>query len=350
MDEMPARVQHPGGTVEPASRAAVARAVARTLEDQMAARFELRDPFAEVTYRTRTFDEMVAKADHLGATRFNAIDEQGQRTPVVKVNGTWRAPETPQRAQPEATPSAKVVALTPASPAPANLQRIEADAERAALLARLQVALNERYIIKRASVALGQQPIAGHTEYRFRGDTSRVAFTETALKLSTDTNSPSVARSMVDVAETRNWQSLRVSGHDDFKRLVWLEATVRGVKAIGYEPVAGDLELLRKEREARQINCIEGSAPTTPTTKSSTRGSGTRKTVLAALDAVLVAQRVTEPKREAIMAAAAEQLNRRLANGEVHKVRVYDKSAPSRRSVTPTIPEPQRNREPSQVR
>ena len=91
MDEMPARDQQPGGTVEPTSRAAVAKAVARALENQMAARFELRDPFAEVTYRTRTFDEMVAKADQLGAVRFSAIDEQGQRTPVVKVAVTRSA-------------------------------------------------------------------------------------------------------------------------------------------------------------------------------------------------------------------------------------------------------------------
>ena len=114
----------------------------------------------------------------------------------------------------------------------------------------------ERYIIKRAPVTVGDVTI-GRTEYRFRGDTSRVAFTESTFRLATDTNSPSVARSMVDVAEARNWQALRVSGNEDFKRMVWLEASVRGVKTLGYEPNPGDLEVLKREREARLVNRIE---------------------------------------------------------------------------------------------
>ena len=36
-------------------------------------RSELRDPFAEVTYRVDSFAEMVTKADQLGATRFHSV-------------------------------------------------------------------------------------------------------------------------------------------------------------------------------------------------------------------------------------------------------------------------------------
>src|SRR5207244_12697011 len=131
----------------------------------------------------------------------------------------------------------------------------DAQAERAALVARLEAALTDRYIIKRAPVTVGHATI-GHTEYRFRGDPSRVAFTESTFRLATDTNSPSVARSMVDVAEARNWKALRVSGHEEFRRLVWFEASLRGVKTIGYEPMPSDLAWLRSERETRQANRI----------------------------------------------------------------------------------------------
>jgi hypothetical protein len=122
------------------------------------------------------------------------------------------------------------------------------------------------------------------------------------------------------------------------------------VKTIGYEPVAGDVELLRKEREARQVNRIEptatASAPAPASAaKASARGSGNRKTVLAAIEAVLVAQRVPETRRDAIMAAAAENLAKRLAAGEVHKVKLYDKAAPQQRTVATPMPEPQRGRE-----
>src|SRR5690606_32411105 len=124
------------------------------------------------------------------------------------------------------------------------------------------------------------------------------------------TNSPSVARSMIDVAEARNWQSLRITGSDDFRRLVWLEAAARGVKTLGYEPNPADLERLKVERELRQINRIEpnrdASAPqaASNTDKPSARGGGGRKTVLAAIEAILVANRVPDKRREAVMAAA----------------------------------------------
>ncbi|MEO8038207.1 MAG: LPD7 domain-containing protein [Betaproteobacteria bacterium] len=132
---------------------------------------------------------------------------------------------------------------------------IDAQAERAALVARLESALMDRCIIKRAPVTTGDVTI-GRTEYRFQGDTSRAAFAEPIFRLATDTNSPSVARSMIDVAEARNWKALRFSGNEDFKRMVWLEASVPGVKTLGYEPNPGDLEALKREREARLVNRI----------------------------------------------------------------------------------------------
>ena len=202
--------------------------------------------------------------------------EDGKRTIVEKVGDEWRrgrqlpaAPERPLDPTPirdevreaEAKITAAAHDKAKASPQPEHVDakavaRIDAQAERAALIARLETALLERYVIKRAPLTVGDMTI-GRTEYRFRGDTSRVAFTESTFRLATDTNSPSVARSMVDVAEARNWKALRVSGNEDFKRMVWLEASVRGVKTLGYEPNPGDLEVLKREREARLVNRIE---------------------------------------------------------------------------------------------
>jgi hypothetical protein len=344
-----------GGTVEPSNRKAAAQTTPSAPTPSEGPRFELRDATTDLIYHAKTFDEMAGKADRVGALRFTAIDEQGQRSFVHKVDGVWQRPLEPKAPAPQREPAAataKVVSLTPATSPETSREaapsaRIDAAAERAALVARLEAALSERYVIKRAMVTVGDRPI-GQTEYRFRGDTSRVAFTESAFRLSTDTNSPSVARSMVDVAEARHWQSLRVSGHEDFRRMVWLEASLRGVKTIGYEPVAGDQELLRKEREARQVNRIEPTADAAApagTSKGSARGSGGRKTVLAAIEAVLVAQRVPEKRREAIMTAAADNLAKRLAAGEVHKVKVFDKAAPQQRPVVRPTPEPQRVQE-----
>jgi hypothetical protein len=394
----PSPVNAHGGTVEPANRASVARARLQALGDLPGERYELRDPFAEVTYRAYSLPEMTAQAERLGSSRFTAIDAQGRRTTVNKVDGTWqRGPQRPPQPERPAmmdqdrdepgpsrgsapepakptTPSPQPAPREPGTQGPASFPKQDSQAERAAQVAQLEAALAERYLIKRAPVTVGDVTI-GRTEYRFRGDTSRVAFTESTFRLATDTNSPSVARSMVDVAQARNWRALRVSGNEDFRRMVWLEASVRGVKTLGYEPNHGDLEVLRKERDARLVNRIEPApsdgpasrsdtskshtvqAPLTPQTtpnpppalteKNSARGGG-RKAVLAAIEAVLIAKQVPQKQREAVMAAAGEKLAQRVRGGQMSslpKVKVYDKAAPSQRPVVAPTPEVQRSRE-----
>lgn len=356
-----------GGTVEPANHAAVAKDKFQKPLNFIGERFELRDPFAEVTYRAKALEDIVVKATQLGATRFTAIAEDGQRTPVVKIGSQW------QRGAPLPVRSERPLDLGPANgdhpgepagqarqtreatqkaepPDTKALAKIESDAERAALVARLETALKERYIIKNAPVTIGEVRI-GHTEYRFRGDSSRIAFTESTFRLSTDTNSPSVARSMVDVAQARNWKGLRASGNEDFRRLVWLEASVRGVKAIGYEPNPADLDVLRREQQVRQTNRItptkeQGATGAVPSgEKATARGGGGRKAVVAAIEAVLVAKGVPEAKRDAVLAAATEQLAQRTRQGQTPKVKVYDKTAqPQRTTLLPTT-EPNRTRD-----
>ncbi len=357
-----AQPQRAGGTVEPANRAAVAKEKFQTPQDFSGERFELRDPFAEVTYRAKTLAEITTQADQIGSQRVTAVAEDGQRTPVTKVGTQWQRGE-PLPAQPERPldpgPAKGDLADTQPTPKPQAqpeqvdakaLAKIESDAERAALVSRLEAALKDRYIIKNAPVSIGAVKI-GHTEYRFRGDSSRVAFTESTFKLATDTNSPSVARSMVDVAQARNWKGLRVSGSEDFRRLVWLEASVRGVKAIGYEPNPADLDVLRREQQARQTNRIEptrqaeSQPPASSTDKPSARGSGGRKAVVAAIEAILVAKGVPEAKRAAVLEAANEKLAQRLRAGITPKVKIYDKAAEPQRTPTMPLPEQARARD-----
>ncbi|MBL8388628.1 MAG: hypothetical protein JNK17_10470 [Hydrogenophaga sp.] len=361
-----------GGTVEPVDRAAIAIRTFQTPEREPGERYELRDPFAELTYRTNRYEDMVAKADQLGANRFVVVDVRGQKSFIHKIDGQWQRDQAPDVQPPTTDPQAKTTnpetvrqpaeskiipmpakdkgVKAPEASSPQASARIDAQAEREALVARLESALMDRYIIKRAPVTLGDVSI-GLTEYRFRGDTSRIAFTESTFRLATDTNSPSVARSMVDVAEARNWHSLRITGSEDFRRLVWLEAAARGVKTLGYEPNPADLDRLKVEREQRLSNRIEPAREASTAQdantadKPSSRGGGGRKTVLAAIEAILVANRIPEKRREAIMVAAAEKLAQRTRDGLVHKVKVYDKSAPSQRPVVTPRQEPQHSRE-----
>jgi len=203
----------------------------------------------------------------------------------------------------------------------------QAQTDRVARVARLEEVLRDRYVIRRAPAAEGPLSV-GHAEYRFRGAPSRIAFTESTFRLVTDTDNPSVARSMVDIAQARNWRGLRISGSEDFRRLVWLEATARGIRAVGYEPGPADREMLRRAQQADKARRIEPSrdgagAASTPGGKPSSRGGG-RRTVVAAIEAILVARGVPEAKRNAVLAAATEKLAQRASRGQVSRVRLYD--------------------------
>jgi hypothetical protein len=263
----------------------------------------------------------------------------------MKIQGSWQRAETPEPTRAEQPPlrDTNVVPLSTKEAAPT--QPPPRDAERTQ---QLRDALNDRYDIRRWSMQLGDVMV-GRTDYRYRGDTTRVAFTETARQLVTDTNNPSVARSMVDVAEARRWKALQIKGSEEFRRTVWLEVSLRGIKAHGYEPTHEDQQLLQREREARQINRIEPARQVDTLSanggKSSARGNGGRKAVIAALEAVLVSRRVPLKTRERVLAAAAENLAQRVRSGQVHKVKVFDRAAPSQRPTVVRMPEPQRARE-----
>ena len=67
----------PGGTVEPANRATIAKEIFQTPTEVPAERYELRDPFADVTYRSNSILEIVEKAHQLGSNRFVAVGADG---------------------------------------------------------------------------------------------------------------------------------------------------------------------------------------------------------------------------------------------------------------------------------
>jgi putative DNA primase/helicase len=61
---------------------------------------------------------------------------------------------------------------------------------------------------------------------------------------------------MVELAQAKGWARLNVRGTKEFKRAVWLEASLRGLELRGFDPAPVDLQRLaetRQERERRQV-------------------------------------------------------------------------------------------------
>lgn len=98
----------------------------------------------------------------------------------------------------------------------------------------------------------------GQGDYFFKDRDHDLAFSDVGPRLKTATNDPQVIESMVAMALTKGWTTLKVRGSTEFKAQVWLAAQMVGLAVEGYRPTAKDYALLRHARESLQKNEIEG--------------------------------------------------------------------------------------------
>jgi hypothetical protein len=82
--------------------------------------------------------------------------------------------------------------------------------------------------------------------YRFSGE---VAFHDDGNKLYTRKTDANIAVAMMKVAEAKGWKSIKVNGHPDFKREVWMEASLKGIAVKGFSPSDKDLAALEERRQ-----------------------------------------------------------------------------------------------------
>lgn len=96
-------------------------------------------------------------------------------------------------------------------------------------------------------------------KFHYRNDPDKVAFEDTGKTLKTETNDKEIAKSMVELAEAKKWDTIKVKGTEEFKRTVWLEASLKGMNVKGYEPKDVDIAMLNdlKKPEQEIKNTIE---------------------------------------------------------------------------------------------
>lgn len=94
-------------------------------------------------------------------------------------------------------------------------------------------------------------------KFHYRNDPDKVAFEDTGKTLKTETNDKEIVKSMVELAEAKKWDTIKVKGTEEFKRTVWLEASLKGMNVKGYEPKDVDIamfnDLKKPEQEIKNI-------------------------------------------------------------------------------------------------
>lgn len=105
-----------------------------------------------------------------------------------------------------------------------------------------------------------------------RGD--KELFRDTGDRLKTKESSELAVKAMIETAQHREWQSIKVRGSNEFKREVWLEGQARGMTIKGYRPNELDIQEM-KNRELRFLsNGISRHRPTSVKTDRAAREQG----------------------------------------------------------------------------
>ncbi|MEX3916414.1 LPD7 domain-containing protein [Paraburkholderia sp. BR10872] len=94
-------------------------------------------------------------------------------------------------------------------------------------------------------------------QYFLKDTPHQLAFEDIGPYLVTEHNRPDVVESMVEMVRAKSWRRVRVSGHQQFRREVWVQAMLLGIEVTGYEPKAVDLARLAEGRRGRMTNRVE---------------------------------------------------------------------------------------------
>lgn len=154
---------------------------------------------------------------------------------------------------------------------------------------------------------LGQRFRHDRGVYHFK-DRDGIAFTDKGKKLTSTTNESRAAHGMALLAKSKGWDSINVSGSEDFKRNMWLEASLQDINVTGYKPKDNDVEKLNELRKTKSL---------TPESKI------VRSVAEKAIDS-----KVTDNQlREKLLNKVDETLTERQKKGATPKVKIYDRDA-----------------------
>ena len=102
--------------------------------------------------------------------------------------------------------------------------------------------MEARYLIER-------RRLNGEQRYYENASDTKPAFRDKGDRLVADNNSLDLIRDMLEIAEHRGWDRVRVSGTEEFRREAWREAALRGIEVDGYRPKPRELQDVARTRD-----------------------------------------------------------------------------------------------------
>jgi len=208
------------------------------------------------------------------------------------------------------------------------------------------------------------------------------AFRDQGRRLVTATESQEVVKDLVAIAQHRNWDRIHVTGSEEFRRSVWIEASQKGLEVRGYKPNDRDLQELDRLRgetsrntispmAARDLDAVRGSSGMSRQSggnglersdprhgdRGNTPNDRAADSQMRVMEAVIRRTLFDNPEAVArVMTVARTQLDAHIAAGRnIRPAMVKDASPSVRQDVvrsrdpaTPPIPRPGREPKPQE--
>ncbi|MDI1296043.1 MAG: DNA transfer protein, partial [bacterium] len=207
------------------------------------------------------------------------------------------------------------------------------------------------------------------------------AFRDQGQRLVTATESQEVVKDLVAIAQHRNWDRIHVTGSEEFRRSVWIEASQKGLEVRGYKPNDRDLQELDRLRGETSRNTIapvaargvdaargstavsrqsDGSGLERPDARRGDRGNTPNDRAadsqMRVMEAVIRRTLFDNPEAVArVMTVARTQLDAHIAAGRNIRPAMVKDASPNVRQVvrghdpaTPPIPRPGREPKPQE--
>ena len=111
-----------------------------------------------------------------------------------------------------------------------------------------------------------------YTDYQQKSEVMRAA----PQRITTRLDDRQTVSAMLDLAQARGWQSVKLRGTDSFKREAWVQAQVRGMQTEGYQPKATDMQEAQRRTVAATPVAQPAKAPAEATAASTARRPGSQ--------------------------------------------------------------------------
>lgn len=136
----------------------------------------------------------------------------------------------------------------PGSAAPAtsanDTERREYQRRRSFDAGDLPEGMEARYLAER-------RRLTGEQRYYETASDTKPAFRDKGDRLVAENNSRDLIRDMLEIAEHRGWDRVRVSGTEEFRREVWRESALRGIEVDGYRPKDREVQEVTRARDKK---------------------------------------------------------------------------------------------------